>query len=283
MTASELLAAFDAQVRRSLTFFDPDTVVVDVDGPLLRVSGGHRGFVGYADLAGLTGPALDALIARTVGYFAERGESFEWKTYAHDEPPDLPQRLVAAGFVPEEIETVVVGESAALADTFAVSSAKETETVLVGESAALGDSAVLPDGLEIVTVTDRAGFDRIGAMESEVWGEDWSWLADDLAQRAAATPDRQVVLAAQAGGRTVSAAWLVFHPGTDFAGLFGGSTLPQWRGRGIYRALVARRARLAADAGVRYLQVDASPDSTPILVRLGFEAITRTTPYVWTP
>jgi hypothetical protein len=29
--------------------------------------------------------------------------------------------------------------------------------------------------------------------------------------------------------------------------------------------------------------VDASSDSAPILRRLGFQAITTTTPYVWTP
>jgi hypothetical protein len=32
---------------------------------------------------------------------------------------------------------------------------------------------------------------------------------------------------------------------------------------------------------VRYLYVDASPDSRPILERLGFVVVTTTTPYVW--
>jgi hypothetical protein len=87
----------------------------------------------------------------------------------------------------------------------------------------------------------------------------------------------------EAGGRVVSAALLVFKPGTDFAGLWGGSTVLEWRGRGIYRALVAERAKLACARAVRYLQVDASDASLPILLKLGFEAVTTTTPYVWTP
>jgi GNAT superfamily N-acetyltransferase len=91
------------------------------------------------------------------------------------------------------------------------------------------------------------------------------------------------VFVAEAGGQVVSSAWLVFKPGTQFAGLWGGATRPGWRGRGIYRALVARRAQFAAARGVRFLQVDASDDSRPILERLGFVAITTTTPYVWTP
>lgn len=122
-------------------------------------------------------------------------------------------------------------------------------------------------------------------MESAVWGQDWSWLGENLIGRIAAAPDDIAVLAAEADGEVVSAAWIVFiQPGADgFARLLGGSTLPAWRGRGIYRALVAARAQLAAARGVKYLQVDASDDSAPILRRLGFHAVTTTTAYVWTP
>jgi GNAT superfamily N-acetyltransferase len=81
----------------------------------------------------------------------------------------------------------------------------------------------------------------------------------------------------------VCAAWLVLREGEGFAGLWGGSTLAEWRGRGIYRAMVAQRAQLAVQRGVKYLQVDASEDSRPILQRLGLHAVTTTTPYVWTP
>jgi GNAT superfamily N-acetyltransferase len=45
-------------------------------------------------------------------------------------------------------------------------------------------------------------------------------------------------------------------------------TLPAWRRRGIYRALVAHRAKLAAERGRRCIEVDASDDSRPILERL---------------
>ena len=75
----------------------------------------------------------------------------------------------------------------------------------------------------------------------------------------------------------------MLRDGTEFASLWGGSTLEAYRGRGIYRALVARRAALARDAGSAYLQVDASDMSRPILERLGFVALTTTTPYVFEP
>jgi hypothetical protein len=55
---------------------------------------------------------------------------------------------------------------------------------------------------------------------------------------------------------------------------------PSSRGRGVFRSLVAHRAALAAARGFRYLQVDASSDSRPILERLGFVQLATTTPFV---
>ena len=71
---------------------------------------------------------------------------------------------------------------------------------------------------------------------------------------------------AMAGDVPVCAGRVEFHRGTQFASLWGGGTAAAWRGRGVYRAVVAYRARLAAERGYRYLQVDALPDSEPILV-----------------
>ena len=87
---------------------------------------------------------------------------------------------------------------------------------------------------------------------------------------------RMVLLQSSARARALRASL----PGSP---LWGGATLEEWRGRGIYRALVARRAQVAAENGRRYLETDASDDSRPILERLGFVAVTTTTPYVWSP
>ena len=91
------------------------------------------------------------------------------------------------------------------------------------------------------------------------------------------------MVVAMAGDQPVCSARIEFLAGSSFASLWGGGTLASWRGQGIYRALIAYRARLAAARGYRYLYVDASPDSQPILARLGFSRLARTTPYVWDP
>jgi hypothetical protein len=55
--------------------------------------------------------------------------------------------------------------------------------------------------------------------------------------------------------------------------LFGGSTLPEARGRGAYRALIAARWEDAVARGTPALVTQASPMSQPILERLGFEVV----------
>ncbi|PZG19273.1 GNAT family N-acetyltransferase [Spongiactinospora gelatinilytica] len=238
----------------------PKGVTGEQDGPLVRIVGQYRGFVSTPRDVGVRGTELDRLIARQRDRFAARGEAVEWKVHGHDRPGDLTERLRAAGFVPEDEEAVLIG--------------------LAGDMTA---ASTPPDGVTLRRVTADADMHRIAAMESTVWGQDWSRLGDDLIARVAAAPDQIVVMVAEADGEVVCAAWLDFREGTEFAGLWGGSTLPAWRGRGIYRALVAARAELAVARGVTFLHVDASRDSAPILRRLGFHRVTTTTPYVWSP
>jgi GNAT superfamily N-acetyltransferase len=255
-----LLSAYDSQLRAIDDLDLPESAVVDWDGPIRRTSGMYGGgFLDYKDLGGLEGAELDAFIARQIAYYAARGEKFEWKTRGHDLPVDLPDRLVAHGFEPEERETVEIGLAAPLADAH----------------------PSLPAGMRIRETTDPADFARIVGMSEAVWGGDRSWLADMLATESAG--NRMNIFVAEADGQVVSSAWIRFVPGTEFAGLWGGSTLAEYRGRGLYRGLVAVRAALAVARGYRYLQVDASDDSRLILERLGFVPVTTTTPYIWTP
>ncbi|MDX6364887.1 MAG: hypothetical protein QOC85_3948 [Streptomyces sp.] len=55
--------------------------------------------------------------------------------------------------------------------------------------------------------------------------------------------------------------------------LFGGSTLPEARGRGAYRALVAARWDDAVERGTPILVTQAGPMSRPILAELGFREV----------
>jgi GNAT superfamily N-acetyltransferase len=242
-SVEELLVAYDSQLRGRVDNRLPAGAHVERDGPLVRFLGlAGGGFVVYRDLGGIVGADLDQLIARQVRVFAERGERFEWKLRGHDLPADLPERLRAAGLVPEDTEMVVI---APVAD-------------IVGEPR-------LPEGVSLREVTSRADLLRIAALQRAVWGDEdqEGWLVDMLESERAVDLDALTITVAEAGETVVCAAWIRFERDTEFATLWGGATLPPWRGRGIYRALVAYRANLAEQRGFRYVEVDASDDSRP--------------------
>jgi GNAT superfamily N-acetyltransferase len=263
MDAGRLRDIYDEQLRAHVPDALPAGMTVDRDGPLLRFFGlGRRGYLTYRDLGGLVGAELDALIARQARTFTDRGEEVEWKLHGHDLPADLPDRLRAHGFAPEEQETVVIGPVAPLA-------AAPVRHI---------------EGVRLREVSARADLDRIATMEEAVWGDgSRDYLAESLERELAASGEDLLIVVAEAGDRVVSAGWTRYVPGTAFATLWGGSTLPAFRGRGIYKAVVEHRARRAAERGYSLLQVDASPDSRPILERVGLIPVATTTPYIFRP
>ncbi|MBD9735949.1 GNAT family N-acetyltransferase [Streptomyces sp. H28] len=258
MDHAALLALFDAEVREGARPDGPDARI-ERTAAAVRQTAPEHGWNGVLWSA-LTERDADAVIAEQTSRFTGLGRTCEWKLYGHDRPADLGRRLVAAGFTPGAVETL-----------------------MIGEIAALDLDAAPPEGVDVVPVTDPAGVGLVAAVHERVFGTDGSRLRRDLLARLADGSGTVSAVLALAGGEPVSAARLELVPGTGFAGLWGGGTLPSWRGRGVYRALVAHRARTAAAHGCRYLQVDASAESRPILERLGFAALTTTTPYVRLP
>jgi GNAT superfamily N-acetyltransferase len=253
-----LLSLFDRELREEARPDGPG-VRVERAGDVVRQVAGPQGWNGVL-WAALGEAAADAAIAEQIAHFTGIGLDFEWKLYGHDRPADLGQRLRAAGFRPEP-----------------------EETLMIGEIATLSLDAEPPEGVRVVPVTDPRGVDLVADVHEKAFGADSAWLRDQLLTRLSAGPDTVVAVVAMAGDEPVSAARMELVPGTRFAGLWGGGTVAGWRGRGIYRALVAHRAHHAAARGYHYLQVDASSQSRPILERLGFTPLTTTTPYVYTP
>jgi len=252
-----LLTLYDRRMRLGAPA-DPGTRV-ERTGPVVRQSGGPDDWNGvlWSDLDKDT---ADAAIAEQVRHFGPLGAGFEWKLYAHDRPADLAERLRAAGFVPEPAEALMVARV---------------------EDLATDADALLPEGVRLVPVTDPAGVDLVAQVHEQAFDTGAARLRTRMLAHLAESPETLSLVLAMAGDLPVCAARMEFHPGTEFASIWGGGTLPAWRGRGIYRALVAHRARLAAERGYGYLQVDAADTSRPILLRLGFAQLSTTTPYVY--
>ncbi|GAA1263362.1 GNAT family N-acetyltransferase [Kitasatospora nipponensis] len=258
MNPQSVLNLFDRQLRREASPDGPGAVVQRI-GAVVRQDGGEAGWNGIL-WCDLDEAGADAAIAEQVRYFAALGREFEWKHYSHDRPADLPRRLLAAGF-----------------------EAGPAESLLVAEAAALPGPEALPDGVRLLPVTDEASARLFGRTHDEAFGTDGSRYVGMLLAQLAEAPEQVAAVVAMAGDEPICGARMEFHSGTDFASLWGGGTVPAWRGRGVYRAVVAHRARLAVERGYRYLQVDALPTSRPILQRLGFQELGTTTPYEYTP
>jgi GNAT superfamily N-acetyltransferase len=211
-----ILARFDDQIRRRAA---PDGISIG------------------KSWSAVLWPPDDGDVEPLVARMRELPGHVEWKYYSHD-GPELRERLLAAGLVPEDEETVVVAETASVQPP--------------------------PDDVELRQVTSQ-----------------FVELAANVFGRLIDLPQKAVGVVAVVDGKAVSGGRVDFEDGVEFAGLFGGFTLPEFRGRGLYRATVAKRAELARERGYGLLYSDALPTSRPILERLGFVPITTTTPFVF--
>ncbi|MEU6891385.1 GNAT family N-acetyltransferase [Streptomyces sp. NPDC046557] len=256
-------ALYDAEMRRDAR---PDSAGARVErvGAVVRQT--VPGLLGWNGVlwSELDEENADAEIAAQIAHFGQFAGSgqpggFEWKLYDYDRPADLGERLRAAGFVPEPPETLLVARTADLA-------ALPVEP---------------PEGITLRVVRDEAGVDLMMEARARAFGTERPRIREQILGLLRERPDTIEAVLAMAGDTPVSAARMEMPAGSSFAGLWGGGTDPEWRGRGIYRLLVAHRARVAAQRGIPYLQVDASADSRPILERLGFQVLGVTVPYVW--
>jgi hypothetical protein len=235
MDAAAVLALYDAQMRA-----DPPgergARRVWVDG-VLRTVGAYN-LIGWWDF-----PADRAMeiAAREAAYFA--GQDMEWKVFSHDRPPGLERALESCGF-----------------------EADERETFLALDLTAGPPPAAPAADVDVRPVRDRAGLADVLAVHDAAFGRPGT--AEQIADRL--DDPTQVLFVAYHHGRPVSSGRLELAAGRAFAGLYGGGVVPDHRGRGAYRALVAARAAEARRRGHRYLTVDALETSRPILERLGF-------------
>lgn len=256
-----LLEAYDAQLREEAEM--SSTTSYDRAGPLWRGKFDTRGFVTYRSLGGSTGEALSDLIAGTVEYYAAdpRITSAEWKTRGHDEPDDLSDRLRQYGFQPQEQETVMVGEAQHLAQP-----------------------VTLPGGVRVRRIDNMPDPypEVVRAAEAQSRAFGFAFEVEDFLRRLEKNPRLVELWVADTREEVVCVGRLEVVPNTEFAGLWGGGTLPEWRGQGIYRALTAARAQSALGRGIHYLHSDCTEYSRPVLERSGLLPITTTTPYTWT-
>lgn len=231
------------RVKREVT---PRTVRL-IDTP------NERGTVIYSKLDEAT---ADAAIRAEIAYFRKLkiADDLEWKLFDYDTPADLKERLVAHGFEPQD-----------------------PDAVLILDMEAVPPALLQPVTHDVQRITDAAGLAHVKAILETVWDEAYDWLIPSLGRTLREKPDELSVYVAYVEGVPASAGWIDYHADNPFAGLWGGATVPEYRKRGLYTALVSTRVQEAKARGVRYLTIDASPSSRAVLEKYGF----RLMAYAW--
>lgn len=257
--SARLLAAYDAQLRTDAE--TPSAITVTRHGPLRLVTFiNGRGFVTYQNLGAADERAIRRLVSAALAYYQADPEitQVEWKTRGHDNAPGLHEALLEHGFVPDEPESIMIGEARALAV-----------------------DVRLPEGVTLRRITEESDVRAMSAIEDEIFDEPVSNETADAHIRRLSLGDGMELWIAEFEGQIVSVGRLEPARGTSFAGIWGGATRPEWRGRGIYRALTAARAHSALDMGKTLIHSDSTEYSRPILERSGLLKVSTTTPYRW--
>lgn len=260
MDSYELLRQYDLEERIAVQPNDmrrEETSYVIRHVPLAPKTGFRDGFISYSRLDEDTvEPAIDEQIR----FFDALGVGFEWKVYSHDTPPDLRQRLAARGFEVEDAEAIMA--------------------LVLSEAP---PQLLAPVSHDVRLLNDPDQLDDYLAVQRGVWQKDLAGQAGHLRDSMIMYPEPLAVYVAYDQGKPVASARLFYDGRSPFASLWGGSTLASHRKQGFYTALLAVRVQEAIRRGARYLTIDASPMSRPIVARFGFKHLTTAYACNWRP
>ena len=260
MELQELLALYDQEERVKAVW--PDIVREETDLVVRhrpKNLGGPRDsvFIAYSRL---DADNADRVIQEQIEYARGLGLKVGWKLYSHDQPADLDARLLLHGFT-----------------------ADEQESIMALELANAPAELLQPVTADIRQIRNLDSLRDVEAVESAVWDEDQSHIIAYLTDSLRSDRGWMSIYVAYDGDLPVSAAWLYLEEGRPFASLWGGSTRAEYRKQGYYTALLAVRLQEAIRRGARFLTIDASPMSRPIVQRFGFRQITTACDYDWEP
>lgn len=231
-----------AENANTYTPLGPDDERVVTDRYVLWMGRGDAPGWNVAQRFRLDAGDLDDVRAEIHAHLRAKGRrACTWEVGSHAEPRDLVERLLELGLVDDEPTSLAVGMVLTEAPDGPETGVEVRRAQTDGEHLAAEQIAAIAFGAPVPTALVRK-------------------------------PDpRNVVYLAYVDGEPVARGSASFSE--HGVSLFGGSTLPEARGRGAYRALVQARWEDAVARDTPALVTQASPMSRPILARLGFREV----------
>lgn len=212
------------------------------------------------DYARFTPGEYDAIIRDEISRADARKYALEWKVYEYDVPAGFKDRLIAAGFVPEPVERLMV--------------LPLSETAI---------SAFNAPEFDIRRIRDPNRLDDVADISREIGQNNVVEEKQRLALTMRDHPDEMSIYVAYEAGSPVACGRMHFNENSEFAEHCGARTRTTHRKQGLYTAIVAQCLREAIHRKCEYVIVDALPTSEPILRKRGFQFVTHTQPFVYQP
>lgn len=245
MSRDEILAEIIERPREAYVPVPDMQVIVRPGWRQLVTPSIKRGGMNEVSLAQLAEDEADAIIDATIAQYAALGCKFVWRV-GPDSSAHLPARLAARGLV----------------HGVACGMARSTEMAAESD-ARVTIERVDEANVDVYTRTMAAGWDMEPGPIAAL---------NELVVRMPA-PSHHMFLARYDGEPAATAAVAMFARSVY---LIGGVTLSGFRGRGLYRALVAARLAYARSRGILLATSHArAQTAAPILEHLGFETLCR--------
>jgi GNAT superfamily N-acetyltransferase len=212
----------------------------------------------HVEFVRCAGDEADEVIGEVKAVAEARGLPLNWILDPETEPTDFPDRLQAHGILPDPHDDV--------------------SKVMVLPASTVVEAPAIP-GLELHdALANIETYTRSERVSAEAFNDiPYGAPMPIDAQRERrfanhlAAGNRRIVMATIDGEPAGAGSLTLFPP--DGATMNGGAVRSRFRGRGVYRALVAARLQMARDAGAAGLVVWGGRMSAPILERLGFQTV----------
>jgi hypothetical protein len=253
MNTSNLLVQYDKDLRLHISYPEARREITDNVVRFVRRAPGMN----FVSFTFANESRIHQAIHQELDYFCPLDQPFTWKVYDHDLLPNLKSELVDHGFAPDNDPAAVM-------------------VLDVRKAAAV---TAQPVQAEIRRIDSLNGLQDVIYVLDKVWGGHNTWVNDRLGAHLQ-TPGYLSVYVAYVDQEPASIAWTYFPRG-QFATLFAGSTIAEYRRRGLYTSLLETRLNEIRNRGYRFAVVEAGSMSKPIVAKHGFQQLTTVYDYEW--
>lgn len=249
-----LLASYDEQLRVDIDYPEARKEVTRDVVRFVRPAPGMN-FISYTFAPDRE---LERVIEEQLAYFLPMDQPFTWKVYEHDQRALLEEKLAARGFEREE---------------------DDPGQIMVLEVDRASPRLLEPVEADIRILREPQRLTDVVRVLDQVYGNDNAWVYRRLGGHLQ-IPGYLSVYLAYVSNRPAAVAWTYFPRG-QFAMLFAGSTIAEYRQRGLYTGLLAARLQEIRARGYRTAVVEAGSMSRPIVAKHGFQYLTTMFDYEW--